>query len=204
MAIKITFDKLDKKCIQELPLLVDVISSTYNKLKIQFDEYYDEVLDILSKTLKKKKWYLHNREHKNVFYPFTGDDYSNQRKITTLNNYFYMENYFYLYKGNYYKPKDYCNIEFGHCLEDFTCAYFGIYRNWQLNKYGLIYPYNFYEKIRKSIKNEYIKTILYHPEHGDEEEHFQIYCRDFDIQKIDKTFEIFKIKILIPFLNNLP
>ena len=101
---KIIFDKLDKKCIQELQLLINIISSTYNKLKILFDGYYDELYDILFKSLKKKKWTLSDKEYKNIFYPFT-EDYSNQTKITSLKNYFYMESTFDIYKGNYYEKK---------------------------------------------------------------------------------------------------
>ena len=76
------------------------------------------------------------------------------------------------------KRKNYFSITFGHCFEDFTCVYFYIHRYGGVNKFGLLYQYNFYEKLKNSIKEKFIDIEINRPEMSQEnQEAIGICCR---------------------------
>lgn len=207
----ISFDKLDKKCIQELPLIVDVISSTFNKIKILFEPFYNDMQDLIKTELKKKrKWHLSQVTRELIFYPFTTEEVTNLTKISLLENFFSLFGEFNIYSGNkeWSKRKASFSIYIGfeYDIDDeiqIPYSYFQI-ENDDPQKFGEVFNPNFYKKLCTLAKHTQSEIDFNHPSlDADDEETIWLSCIKFDAEQITFAYNTFKAKILIPFLRNL-
>lgn len=198
----ITFDELDKKLLKELPLLIDVISSTFNKISIVLDDLFLDLQDHIKKELQGKKWRIDSAyKPKQIFYPFISSEYTNKTKITKLENWFSLEgnillsvknnkrwlNYLWIYLGYYYSTEFESN-EFS----------FGIERWGDLQKYGgELFNKSFYKKMDENLK-KYPKIELHseHPSEGENSEIYGIYFNKLDTIIIHQNYEIFRKEIV--------
>ncbi|MBU2471852.1 MAG: hypothetical protein KKF20_05535, partial [Bacteroidetes bacterium] len=58
---KIVFDELDVKCVESLPLVIEVLASTGNKIARVMSLYFDEISNYISEYLStKKNWKIAN------------------------------------------------------------------------------------------------------------------------------------------------
>lgn len=209
---KTTFDELDKKCIQELPLMVDVISSTFNKIKVLFTPFYDEVKLIVKDELKKKRgWYLAPRDLGIIFYPFTSEEITNVSKISNLSNFFGLWGGLEIYSGGYAwnrrKGSFYIQFAFEYEVDDdgkvyLPYSYFAI-ENFDVKKFGTLSNKKFYNALIKSIKKSGIESEFEFPDEHSSEEGIWIFCIDFNADKITIAYNNFRDKILLPFIRQL-
>ncbi len=204
----ITFDKLDKKCIEELPLMVDVISSTFNKIKSLYDPFYEDLNEVIKRELKKKKnWHISPRSRGMNFYPFTSEEITNQTKIVSLENYFSLWGDFNIYSGRYawHLRKGsfgiYLTFEYDITDENIPYSYFQI-ENWNIKKFGTLHSTNFYSSLCKSLPHN-IKGEFTHPDLDIDNEAIWLSVKSFDVEQIISTFNTFRDKILIPYIHHL-
>lgn len=204
----IPFDKLDQKIFKELPFLVDVFAAWGNKVSSIFAPMQDEIEVIIEKNIKPKRFWQIKYNKKNVFYPFTGDEYSNQTKITKLDSIFSIENFFNVAKIIDGKWKNYFMVEFGYWFEteDITNKesyfYFGLGKGDDYAKFGgEINNKDFYKSIK--VKNSKVSIEISHPDIDGEAEYIQLKCSELDIQKINSLYVTFRDKVLIPFLKSV-
>jgi hypothetical protein len=201
----VTFDDLDRKVIQELPLLLDVLAATGNKIARSLDPYYDELQKVLKEAAKGKAHWKLERARKSVLYPLTDVDYSNTTKIERLQNHFEVLSEFFYSKKVGNKLKNYFFVEAGYHYESEAPAFTGYY--FRIAKYnssetygGVMRPRSFYELIKK--KNPAYHMEIEHPD-DDGDEAIELYCHDLDPEKLAATFEFFKSHILTPFLKGM-
>lgn len=200
----VTFDKLDKKCYEDLNIIIDVLTSTLNKIGALFSIYHDDILTIVKKELKFKRGWRVSSEDKQLFNPFME---RNIRNLTQLQPYFAagneiaivkkhginIKNKFYIYAGLHYAI-DEDGIE--------KCLYFSICRhNNYLKKYGIMYQQNIYKKMLKNLKG--LDYELMHPDDEYDYEEIYLWCDELDVDKLNDYFERFKTDIVIPYIRNL-
>ena len=209
---KITFDKLDKKCIQQLPLMVDVISSTFNKIKSLYAPFYDEVKLIIKDELKQKKsWHLSPRDRGMIFYPFSKEEVTNISKLSTLSSYFCLWGELNIYSGSYSwnkrKASFWVNLVFEYEIDDngkeiLPYSYFEI-SNWDIKKFGTLSTEKFYSTLCKSATKNNIKPEFEYQTETDYFESIWIPCKVLDANEITLAYDTFRDKILIPFIRHL-
>lgn len=207
----ITFDKLDKKCIQELPLMIDVIASTFNRIKLLYDPFYADMNKVIKSELKKKrKWHQSpSGTYGITFDPFTYENITNTTKITTLENTFDLGGYFIVYSGGHQWSKRkasfiiYLRFDYDPAeVYKYPWSYFQI-TNQNVKKFGNIADENFYRKLCSSIKEKYIEAEYEYPSLDYEEEQIWVSCKTLDTELIIKAYNSFRDKILIPFIRHL-
>lgn len=200
---KIKFDELDLKCIKEMPIIMEVLSSTFNKVGRLITEYAGDSEQVLRKELHSKSgWRIKQEKHKNRFRPLTSE-WSTMR-IDTLENHFDIHTIIIMRKMVKNKPTLEFWVELGYYFnntenENLNYFYFLLYRWSQFKKFGFIKEKSFYEKIKKSIK-EFPVELSYST---DDEESIEILCKEINVDRIDEAYQIFKNKILIPFIKGL-
>lgn len=199
---KIIFDELDKKCIEELPIIIEVLASTFNKIARLFSIYFKEIEEILTKELKNKKSWEVKKIKENHFFPFN----YYEEKITNLNNSFFIINRIVVTKLVNKNEKNNFIVEIGYLYADIddepksNSFYFSIYKeDWAIKKYGKMYDLSFYE----NIKNKNLNIDFWYPDDDYVDEGIEIVCKEVNENKLDQTFETYKTQILKPYLNNL-
>lgn len=200
----VMFDKLDEKTIKELPFLLEVIASLGNKIARIFDPIYDDIEDTIENNLVKKKLWRIKWNRKNVFYPFTEEEYSNQTKIQNLEIAFAIENFLTVAKIIREKWKNYFIAEFGAYLseEKVFFYYFQIHKGEDYLKYGgNIKDALFYKSIQQKVKN--FKVEIAHPDINGEPESITFKCFEHDPKKINEMYTLFKNDVLLPILKSI-
>lgn len=200
----VTLDELDVKCLNELPVILDVLSSTANKLTRIYNPLFDDLLVTLNSN-KPASWELRKDCTRGIFYPFTNE--YGKDNIDTL--YAFLSVYYEallvpqaspgsdsisLMMGLYYDADD----------EEMKrpCHYFQIWR--KIRKKG--FPLNeriFYQGIQERIADEKIHVRIYHPESGDKKEDITLLVYEHNTEVITEAFELFKAEVLLPFLESL-
>lgn len=201
----VTFDDLDRKVIQELPLLLDVLAATGNKIARSLDPYYDELQKVLKEAAKGKAHWKLERARKNVLYPLTSEDYSSVTKIEHLENYFEVLTEFLWSKKVGNKWKNYFLVEAGYSYDleapTFSGYYFLVGKDNSSETYGgVLQPRSFYQAIKR--KHPEMQIEIEHPDDGDEE-WIGVYSAELDTAKLEGAFEFFKSHILTPFLKGM-
>lgn len=206
---KISFDKLDKKLIKEMPLLIDVISSTFNKISSVLEVMYDDLENHVSKHIKGKKWKMtNNGKVKGVFYPFISEEYTNMTKINKLENYFAYENYVSLTLRKNKKEINFLWLSIGYWYnpdEKLNGFYFGLERWGSLDKYGgELFDIKFYDKLENKLKNKSnISIERSHPTLDEDDESFAIHFDKLDEKLIQDNYRLFKNEIVNKVLEKL-
>jgi|GEM_PF-3013084 len=195
MKRKIELDELDKKCLEEMPLLLDIISSTANKVNKSLLPYYNDLHHIISTKLKGD-WVI----HENSSYTYKGEILGDikDKSLQIL--------------SSIHIVKDSAGIvvDFFYCQFGYTCGneedagkYFSFYllKDDLSGKRGSsIQKESFYKELKESLSYD----IDYcHSDKGDETEYIEIKTVEISEEKIETIFEIFKSSILIPFIKKL-
>ncbi|MBU2635566.1 MAG: hypothetical protein KJ963_00540 [Bacteroidetes bacterium] len=204
---KIVFDELDVKCVESLPLVIEVLASTGNKIARVMSLYFDEISNYISEYLStKKNWKIANK-WQNYFYPFSRDYHRSTLEISELKNAFavmsslkcekkigqHAKNFFFVINGfEFDAGEDGYNPRF----------YFYIEKSRESERWGgVLNSRKFYEELKN--ENKKFRINIHHPELGDDYESIQIYCSEIDTQKIDEIYHVFKTNILTPFLKGI-
>jgi len=198
---KIEFDELDVKCIKEMPIITEVLASTFNKIGRLAERYFNDLEPVIKKDLRGKSgWKINERRsNKKRFRPVTSGD----SKINELEDFFQV--YSRIFVEKVVKDKLVCEfcINSGYYFDNtenknWNYFYFIIERWWAIKNFGFINEKSFYEKIKKSIK-EFPVEISYE----NNEESIEIQCEEINVGKINETYQVFKSKILEPFIGSL-
>ena len=213
MKKEIELDELDIRCLNEMPLIVDVLSSTSNKVSKILSSLYKESTNIIKENTKNNWNIIHNdaATHSPIIFPLMSDDYEKVVGVGT-------EAFAYLTIESLIgvnKMIDNREVNFFHCRIALDCYKnvdneYENYFSFSINKHNIKKRYNgtinnlkFYETIKKQIANKY-EVKIEHEENGDELESIQLFVEDFTNEKIDEAFNTFKELVLLPFLKNLP
>lgn len=200
---KICFDELDVKCITELPILIDVLSATMNKLSRVFNPLFNDLSETINLNMPNG-WQI--KTYQNNFYPFTSEEYGRE-KIISLDNHFQLSNSFEIIKKNGTKWKNYFYIDFGFYYSDgdednIPYFYFFVNKPATTEKYeGFFNPLKFYHEIQKKL--EKYKIEIEHPDSGGSQEFIEIRLLDINVDKVETAYESFKNEVVLPFLKTV-
>ena len=201
------FDKLDKKVLKEMPVLISSLAATHNKIARLLDPMHEDLKEVLEKRVSTHKYWKIQKDQK-IFHPLAYVEYSNTTKIEQLENYCDLNYEFDIRKIVKSKIKNHIFIQFGYWYEkndeeDKNCLYFQIFKWDSYEKYGgLLADLKYYEKIKSNINGvDYIE--IQHPENGEESETFYIQCNEFNSVRITKTYNEFKTKVVLPTVDKL-
>ncbi len=202
---KVVFDKLDVKVIKEMPILIDALAATHNKIARFLDPMYDDLKETVRKKISPHKDWKIVKDRK-LFCPLTRIYYTT--KIVQLENHFALEYYFEIQKVIKGKTKNHLCFQFGYWYERkeekiVNCFYFQITKLDEYETYGgLLADYSFYKKIKSRI-NKNIHIEIGHPEKNDASESFYIEVSDLNARKISDTYKIFKTVVVLPVVTKL-
>jgi len=202
----LSFDKLDRKLIAELPIISEVLTSTMNKVARHFEPYYEELFSLLSRELERHKYWRVYSPDRIVFYPFVSDNTS-RKGITQLENEFWVFSKFTCIKKIKGKWRNYFWVEFGFCFiaEEGSAAknffFFNVYKDYTPDKYGgLLFEKDFYDRLGKRISN--YKCVVWSPEE-DEIEGIELRCHELDATALNSAYSRFKNDVLKHFLKHM-
>lgn len=200
----VSFDKLDLQCYNELPLLIDVLSSTLNKIGSLISIYHDDLLKMLRKELKGKKGWVVNQEDKLLYYPLTNNP---KRKIQLIVPCIEVFNQIYIVKKHGNKIKNAFSVYIGLSCnyadgEKYKKFYYSINREYEsVKKFGILYSEKFYENLCKKVND--LDWELWHPNDDSDAEDIYLECDELSIEKLNNYFERFKANLVIPYIRNL-
>jgi hypothetical protein len=202
---KIQFDDLDLKCLTEMPLILEVISATGNKLTRLFMPLYSE-MNKLIKTNLKSNWEIGKDSFECRIFPLTSQE-GTRLNIIEFETAFKIESALYLSKKVNGKEVNNFWAYFGYncCKDEYETAnyfYFSICKVNLSDKYGgVLQELNFYNKIQSQLTDYTIE--IEHRDKGDKREKIELHIDDFSIEKIQDGFNVFKKLMLIPFLKTI-
>lgn len=191
----VSFDKLDKKLIKELPLVAEVLTATMAKLSRQFEPYYDDIQGILRKEIAKHRHWSIRETERNVFYPFISEN-TNRKGITRLENEFWLFNYIECHKKIRGKLVNTFGVQFGYLYQRDdkkkpVSYFFFDFIKWRSSARhgGQLLSSDFYEDLQQRM-NDYECVVLTPAE--DESEGIELRCRDLDAATINRAYNGFK------------
>jgi hypothetical protein len=201
---KISFDELDLKVLNELPLISEVLSTTSNKLVRLFTPIYQKVLETCNKNIPKG-WEIDKKQLENVIYPFSSVD--GREKVTSLENYFQIKSSITFILKQDKKWINFIEIQFGlYYNEDYEenknpYFYFLIYRDPSARFQGKMYPLSYYENIKSKYKD--FNFTIEHSDKGNDSEHIELTLDITSTDKIIQASEIFTFEILPEYLKGI-
>lgn len=205
---KIQFDELDIKCINQMPLILDAISSTGNKITRVISPFRSELKEFIIPYLKSG-WRFSEKSSNLEITPLTSENKTMDIKI--LEEYFQIESTMEFSKMSGKKELNFFWICYGYyCFRDnetdvegSNYFYFNINRT-KLKTYGgVVNNLKFYDQIKRKIQGDEIEVEVYHPENGDDMEQIELSISNFSVDKIQEGFDVFKRSILTPFLKSI-
>ncbi|MBC7587507.1 MAG: hypothetical protein H7178_04030 [Chitinophagaceae bacterium] len=206
---EIKFDELDVKFFEELPLIVDLFSSSFNSVGKVIKTLQQDCLKYIEAEIANKKDWIISKESGTVkFTPFTTSTNDSRLSIEEIEPFFGVKSRIKLIKGEERKPINlfWVDIAFEY-YPDFRkkpYLFFQIIKeNPSLKNGGINFPVEFYEKYDAFIEQ---KVYHYHPSNiSDDTDHEIIWVEQdtFDYKLISETFDFFKEKILEPYFKNL-
>lgn len=202
---KITFDELEINCLTEMPLILDVISSTGNKITRIFEPFQKEMNEIIKKDLKLN-WEISKKSYDCLIFPLT-DQEENKISIKSFDTTFKIECATLVSKNDKGKEINFFWAYFGYrCSneeeESTNTFYFNITKGNIKERFGgAINELKFYNEIKSKCKDYNI--AISHPEKGDEMEDIELQITEFSVEKITDGFETFRDNILSTFLKTV-
>jgi len=193
---EIKFDEIHIKCVENLPMILDVLSDTGKKIENVFKPYSIEINEIFNHKIKSIKGWEMNKGRNANFNCFN-IGIRNENTCDIRNQYLEITNK---------KDKRKISATFGFFYEyeghlKYPFFYFGIYpsEKWSMN--NLLY----YNEIIIQNNNNKISFFIYHKDDDTTKttEGMDILCSEPNISLIDEMYNFYKDKILIPFLNKL-
>lgn len=206
MKSKLTqLDDLDKTVITEIPFLIDVLASSLKRISSILENQFAQIENEVGIYLEKNdEWKLSTKNYyKDYNYPF----FNSQNKtitITDLEEYYRIDFYRLAYKGNEIKPINSFNIWIGFEYlkgeEKNLYFFYYLYRD-PVDKFGgENISYNILTSFEKLLQN----VKIYHSSKGGKYEGVEFYNYNItDSNIISSEFEMFRSKILIPYLKNI-
>jgi hypothetical protein len=206
MKKEIELDELDRKCIEELPFLIDILASTGNKIIRLFRHYYEDLRELIESGLPAN-WQIDNKStYKIHSYPLT-DQEDNKITIDILDANFKIESAIYINQKIDKKENNYFWIYFGYVAnntddEIINHFYFSVIKQDLKTNGGPIQKLEFYENLKKNLIEFEIKVN--HPNLDNEDtEFFEIQVAQGGITEINNAFKIFNNEVVKPFISNL-
>lgn len=196
---QVKYDKYDIKVLKELPIIIEAIASTGNKIAQMLDPFYEELLSDLRKTTGLKRNWKVEKENK-MFLPLTNQEYTSMTKIQSLHEHFELNYSVRLTKRTRQKKVNEIWIEMGYIYDkgEINSPFFTIYHE-SSDKYGgTLARMEYYKSITKNIKNVDIE----HPNEGHDYECIFMYCDAVDFNQLVRTFHLFKNSIVPAFIKN--
>ncbi|MGB3948498.1 MAG: hypothetical protein WBM13_10970 [Bacteroidia bacterium] len=207
----VQFDELDLKCLNEMPLIINVMSTTGNKVAKLLSSFYVDMNEFLKDTLNtNSNLEIGIKSYEFLVLPFISQDILKKIKIESFDSVFQIESGIHLIK----KSQDGLTKEFWLRFGYFCCVpeededvdnyfYFSIENeNSQEKIGGIINDLFFYEKIKNKL-NDYTVVVLHPEKEKDSIEQIYLQIEDFSIKKIQDSYCVFKESILTPFLEKL-
>lgn len=201
---KISFDELDLKLLNELPLISEVLTATTNKLIRFFTPIYQKIHETCNKNVPKG-WEIEKKQIENIIYPFS--DVEGREKITSLENYFQIKSSIKFVIKEEKKWINFIEIQFGlYYNEDYEenkypYFYFQIYKDPSAKYQGKLYPLSYYENIKSKYKE--LNFVIEHSEKGNDSEHIELVIDIASIDKVIPASEIFTYEILLNYLKGI-
>lgn len=204
------FSELDKKVIAELPMLIDVFASTFNKLNSYQKPISKKIDDFIKKHKPKEYEIISKDSYIDIFFPFTYD--YGKRDVDELVNEFWIHSYCFFGKSSSEKPKKYIqNFQVGNgfaCYEGdegFEGLHYLIkveFYNVEKVRNNKILDYSFYEKLKNDFFSD-VDVTINHFVKGDESEFFLIEIPFSQIDKLEEYTDAFLEQIVSPFFKKL-
>ena len=201
---EMSFNELDLKLLNELPLISEVITSTSNRLVRLFTPIYLNIFQTCTKNIPKG-WEIDKKEIENILYPFSSVD--GRTKINLLENFFWLKSLISLFLKDDKRWANYVQIDFGFYYDEEDEAnnnpyfYFRISKDITLRYGGKLYPLSYYENIQTKYKE--LNFIIDHPEKGGDSETIELQIDISSVNKIIPASEIFAFEILPVYLKGI-
>jgi hypothetical protein len=204
------FSELDKKVIEELPMLIDIFANTFNKLN-SFQRPISKKIDVFIKKHKPNEHQIIQKEsYIDVFFPFSGS--YNMLETREIINEFYIYSNCFFGKPSAEKSKRYnrkFQVENGFAIyedeKEFRELHYVIkveFHDVENLRGRQVLDCSFYE----NIKNDFFKEIdvtINHFTKGNESEFFLIEIPFSQIDKIEEYTDAFLEQIVTPFFKKL-
>jgi hypothetical protein len=203
---KIDFDELDLKCLSELSTVLDVLSSTGNKIGRIFNPLIIDCNNTIKANLPKNWSIEPNKSYNLQYFPLT-NEYDKKVSIEILENEMRIESAFLIHKVINKKETNFLWIFFGYYFsstEDETTNhyYFSTLKGNVTDRFeGKINSNEFYKAI--DAKNKSFDLDITHPERGDKSEGIDVIVKEHKVDKILSAYDFFKNEVLIPTLKNI-
>lgn len=208
------FDELDKKVFNEMPLLVPLLQSTFNKVGHLFDQYSQRIISVIEQQ-KLNYWELDKRKIKTRYAPLYDSAVSFGNQKDTMKQIQELQNIFEVYNMICLKERKRKNRTNLREIFIFGGYYFEIDEGktsnqlyFQVSQFDIknieeaLYKKEQYQKMAEKIS---YKTEISHPIDGvkENDEYINVYLRELDEDKIEQLFLEFEKHILGPFLQDL-
>ena len=200
-------DELDIKCLQQMPLLLDVLATTINNVSNLTSRFYNELDELLKSKIKSKKTWkiLIDKDHtySSRIHPFDEvfDKITGPSKIDC---YLKIESSICVKKiFRNQESSFWCFIVYLSNEEENSFSFFFQRKDIATNYGKSFNELEFYKRIE--TKYEDINFQIEHPENGDKDEFISLvlYEKEFSKNKILEAFTIFKDEIVTPMLDSL-
>lgn len=198
----ILFDELDKKVLEEIPLLAEILSSTSKKITALFDTLFESIYSACSKNIPKGLE-IDKKSIKNKIHPFTTFE---ERDISYLECHFEIFNKIsFVTKDNKQSGKKIAfHVYFGLYFDNddwkIPVFYFGIY-NYAPDENKILHNLNYYEDLKREFKD--YKLSFEHPTLGHDNEKVEIIVNIKEIETLNHVSNEFSSNILPIYLNTL-
>lgn len=203
---EIQFDQLDKKFFEEFPLIVDVFTSTINKIGQFLQSYYQDLLDLTEQEVSNhSEWSISSKEtYSKRHKPFTNQGFKSFLLDGELLPKYELFNYIKIIRGDRKEPINNfylcCGFYFDYNeFEAKPSIYFSLTKDNSGEKYGgELAKHSFYE----TFLNNKFKMYIIHPDEGYDGEEFCILIQKLDSHEINEAFVYFK-ECLVKYFKNI-
>ena len=198
MNSEITFDELDTKCFSELPLLLDVIEGSGNRIAAFLNDYLRDLQSFVEGEIRPKRGWKIDEVQDREFSILT--EASHRKRIERLENYLCISCGIQLVKSIGNSIKNRLKIDLGHYCdcrgaENWNVLYLGCYREQNdVKNHGILHEYEFYKQ--RSPENKLIKTYIEHPLQEHSAEMYELNIEKLDIGIFDSAYVFFKERFL--------
>lgn len=199
---EIKFDELDIHVIDNFPTIIDSITSTFSRLERLFQPFYEDLLVNVNDFLQTNRNFEIYEKWNPEYTPF--NIYPKTKEIKSLENLFQFYYGLSLREKRQKKIMSTYEIYFGFYSDDTDNENYKFFNfalaNLNPIKHGIANDLKFYKNIESEVTE--FKLQIEHPELGSEIEHIQLEVDHLDPKDLQMAYEIYKVKVLLPFLKN--
>lgn len=202
---KIEFDELDQKVLNEIPFFIELFTTTLKKLSNILENHFSIIENEIANFLEKNaEWKISSKNYfKNYHYPFFCS-YDKRIIINNLEEYYRIDYYLYAFKGEEISKINGFEVWIGFEYSKDDVPKPNLFYELKRDNVEKLGGINISSNILNSFKSINKSIEISDPSKGGKVEEVNFYNYEIaDINIIEEQFEIFRTKILIPYLKNI-